>query len=77
VQNIYELDEDGNYIAQMCFGPPGNYAMGDVLMSQKILLEQNEELALKIANRWERPAGIPVHGVAAPPPLCDGEMHYS
>jgi hypothetical protein len=49
--NIDELDSRGKVVAQWCFGPLGNLAIGDVLLAQKIALETMECEALRIANR--------------------------
>jgi hypothetical protein len=49
--NIDELDFRGNAVAQWCFHPRGNLAVGDVLLAQKIALETMELEALARANR--------------------------
>jgi hypothetical protein len=51
VMNVHQLDRDGYPIAQWCFVPEGDLAMGDVLLAQKIALETMETKALAIANR--------------------------
>jgi hypothetical protein len=40
--NVEELDSRGNIVAQWCFRPRGNLAVGDVLLAQKIALETME-----------------------------------
>lgn len=37
--------------AKFCFQPEGVWSQGDVMLAQKIMLEQNEPEALRIANR--------------------------
>jgi hypothetical protein len=34
-----------------CFGPEGELPIGDVMLAQKIALENNEQAALGVANR--------------------------
>jgi hypothetical protein len=49
VVNIDELDERGAQVATWCFGPEGNLPRGDIMLVQKIALENDEEAALAIA----------------------------
>ena len=49
--NIDELDEAGARSAAWCFGPEGNLPIGDVMLAQKIALENDEQTALAVANR--------------------------
>jgi hypothetical protein len=49
--NIDELDSGGKVVAQWCFAPQGNLAVGDVMLAQKIALETMERDALATANR--------------------------
>jgi hypothetical protein len=51
VVNIDELDERGLLVATWCFGPDGSLPMGDIMLAQKIALENDEEAALAIAIR--------------------------
>ena len=48
--NIDELDEAGARSAAWCFGPEGNLPIGDVMLAQKIALENDEQIALAVAN---------------------------
>jgi hypothetical protein len=52
--NIHELGCDGKAVAQWCFAPQGNLAIGDVLLAQKVALETMETQALSKANRLGR-----------------------
>ena len=56
VMNIHQLDPTGRRVAQWCFAPEGELAIGDILLAQKIALETMERKALTIANtqpwRW-------------------------
>ena len=57
--NVDELDEHGVRIAAWCFGPEGELPTYDVMLAQKIALENNEHAALEVANRghpYETPA---------------------
>ena len=49
--NIEELGTNGRLVCKWCFGPDGNLAAGDVMLTQKIALETNERAALAVANR--------------------------
>jgi hypothetical protein len=51
VVNIDELNERGAQVATWCFGPEGNLPMGDIMLAQKIALENDEDAALAIAIR--------------------------
>ncbi len=54
--NIEELGSNGRLVCKWCFGPDGNLAAGDVMLTQKIALETNERSALMVANRsYARP----------------------
>jgi hypothetical protein len=52
--NIDELGKDGAPTAVWCFGPAGNLPLGDVMLTQKLALDTNEQAALAVANRFER-----------------------
>jgi hypothetical protein len=54
IMNIDELDCRGKTVAQWCFGPQGDLAVGDVMVAQKIALETMELEALARANRNRR-----------------------
>jgi hypothetical protein len=54
IMNIDELDCRGKAVAQWCFGPQGDLAIGDVMLAQKIALETMELEALAKANRNRR-----------------------
>jgi hypothetical protein len=49
--NVDELDEHGVRTVAWCFGPEGELPIGDVMLAQKIALENNEQAALALANR--------------------------
>jgi hypothetical protein len=52
MQNVYEIDRDGREIMGYCFGPEGAFAVGDVMLAQKIALETNELAAMKVAHKF-------------------------
>jgi hypothetical protein len=54
MMNIDELDSRGKSVAQWCFGPEGDLAVGDVILAQKIALETMELETLAKANRNRR-----------------------
>jgi hypothetical protein len=49
--NVDELDESGARTVTWCFGPEGKLPIGDVMLAQKIALENDEQAALAVANR--------------------------
>jgi hypothetical protein len=49
--NVDELDEHGARTVALCFGPEGDLPIGDVMLAQKIALENDELAALAVANR--------------------------
>lgn len=51
VVNIDELDEHGRQVVTWCFGPEGGLPRGDIMLAQKIALENDEDAALAIAIR--------------------------
>ena len=53
VMNIHQLNPKGRKVAQWCFAPEGELAIGDILLAQKIALETMERKALTIANRTD------------------------
>ena len=50
--NIVEVDSIGRSIAGWCFVPAESLPTGDVLLAQKIALENDEESALKVARSF-------------------------
>jgi hypothetical protein len=48
--NVHQLDRTGKPFMQWCFRPEGKLAVGDVLLAQKIALENMERRALALAN---------------------------
>jgi hypothetical protein len=52
--NIEELGKNGAQVAVWCFGPAGHLPLGDVMLTQKLALETNEQAALGVANRLRR-----------------------
>jgi hypothetical protein len=48
--NVDELNEQGMRTA-WCFGPEGELPIGDVMLAQKIALENDEQATLALANR--------------------------
>ena len=54
VYNIKELDDKGDFVQRLCFGPflyqYSTLPIGDVVLAQKIILENDEERALRIAS---------------------------
>jgi hypothetical protein len=52
--NIEELRKDGSLACRWCFSPRGGFAMGDVMLAQKLALELYECEALGVANRVAR-----------------------
>jgi hypothetical protein len=51
--NVDELDQSGARCC-MVLRPRGNLPIGDVMLAQKIALENNEPAALALANRGNR-----------------------
>ena len=64
--NVEELDSGGNVVNQWCFGPRGNLAVGDVMLTQKIALETMEIEALAKANRNRTFGAAPSRGAPQP-----------
>lgn len=60
--NVDELDQHGARTAAWCFGPDGELPIGDVMLAQKIALENNERAALALANRGSIPQSPPRFG---------------
>ena len=55
--NVFEIDETGYTVIGWCFLPLGNLAVGDVMLAQKIALENDEVSTLRVARRF--PVNIP------------------
>jgi hypothetical protein len=51
-RNVSELEEDNRLGAGRCFMPRGNLAAGDCMLAQKVMLENCEEEALRVALRF-------------------------
>jgi hypothetical protein len=49
--NIEELDSDGKPAAIWCFLPEGRLPCGDVMLAQKLALENDEQAALAVAKQ--------------------------
>jgi hypothetical protein len=52
--NVDELDQHGVRTISYCFAPEGELPLGDMMLAQKIALENDEEAALALANRGNR-----------------------
>ena len=52
VSNIRELNDTGVPVEGLCFVPAAALPIGDVVLAQKIVLENDEPRALAIANRF-------------------------
>jgi hypothetical protein len=52
--NVDELNEEGVRAVPWCFCPEGELPLGDVMLAQKIALENDEQAALAVANRGSR-----------------------
>src|SRR4051812_9830991 len=50
--NVIELDGHGRAVMGWCFVPRDNLASGDVMLAQKIALENDECGALKVARNF-------------------------
>lgn len=50
--NIRRLDAQGKVVEKLCFLPAGQLVEGDVMLAQKLALELQENVALKVANRF-------------------------
>jgi hypothetical protein len=50
--NVCEVDEKGRPTLGICFVPVGELPIGDVVLSQKIALENCESGALEVARRF-------------------------
>lgn len=51
VARVCELDEAGQAVASFCIHPDDGYPSADVVLAQKLLLEADEALFLRTANR--------------------------
>ena len=58
--NVDELDQYGVRSAAWCFGPEGELPIGDVMLAQKIALENDEMAALALANRQHSSVAAPI-----------------
>ena len=56
--NVCEVGEKGRPILGLCFVPVGELPIGDVVLSQKIALENCESGVLEVARRFV-PNGFP------------------
>jgi len=50
--NVCEVDKKGRPILGLCFVPVGELPIGDVMLSQKIALENCESSALAVAKQF-------------------------
>jgi hypothetical protein len=50
--NVCEVDEKGSPTLGLCFVPVGELPIGDVMLSQKIALEDSESSALAVARQF-------------------------
>jgi hypothetical protein len=48
--NVYKINEVGRRKKAVCFAPIGALAKGDVMLTQKIALETDEQSVLEVAN---------------------------
>jgi hypothetical protein len=57
--NVFEIDEAGCTVVGWCFLPAGGLAPGDVMLAQKIALENEERAAIAVARQF--PVNLPRH----------------
>jgi hypothetical protein len=50
--NVEQLDEFGETVCAWCFVPNGDLVAGDVMLAQKIALENDERAAMSVAVRY-------------------------
>ena len=50
--NVVQLDEQGRRIAVLCFLPEKHVPVSDVMLAQKIILENDQLAALSVAIRY-------------------------
>jgi hypothetical protein len=55
ITNVHELDEHDRLLVTWCFLPELPVVAGDVMLAQKIALENYEYAALAVANRFTTP----------------------
>jgi hypothetical protein len=51
LMNVEQLDGKAHLIKLLCFRPRGWLPLGDIMLAQKVALENFEKDALKVANR--------------------------
>jgi hypothetical protein len=51
-QNVYLLDDEEKAVQGFCFSPQGLDLAGDIMLGQKIALENYENVVLEIANEF-------------------------
>jgi hypothetical protein len=50
--NVCQLDHRGKPLVGLCFLPVGNLEMGDVMLAQKIAIENRESVVMAVAHRF-------------------------
>ncbi|MBR0801658.1 hypothetical protein JQ615_40635 [Bradyrhizobium jicamae] len=55
--NVYEMDDQDRIVLGWCFRPVGSLVAGDVMLAQKIALENDERATLMVAHPF--PGSIP------------------
>ena len=63
--NVKELNNKNERVRSLCFVPSSAHAIGDIMLAQKIMLEQREDEALNIANFSNGTSPIPRSTLAA------------
>jgi hypothetical protein len=66
--NVEQLDGFGRTVCAWCLVPVGDLVAGDVMLAQKIALENDERAAMSIAVRFAA-LRVPQRTRARPPPL--------
>jgi hypothetical protein len=66
--NVEQLDGFGQTVCAWCFVPVGDLVAGDVMLAQKVALENDERAAMSIAVKFAA-LGVRRRTSARPPPL--------
>lgn len=62
MHNVFQVDEHGNRLVELCAHVRDQVPDADNLLAQKIHLEHNEEAFIALANRWDlRNGRVPIY----------------
>jgi hypothetical protein len=75
--NVCRMDKHGDIEVKLCFRPAEDFCTGDIMLTQKLMLELRENEALRVANQqWLKNDPGPGRRYGEITRLCGSRVHH-